>query len=420
MLVDIIMPKMGESITEGTILEWRKKVGESIERDEIFLEIGTDKVDSEIPAPNSGILAEILARPNEVVSVGVVIARIETDTGVIMEKSQDSEAIAETKPGQVSKLTDRGAVSNAGSARSDMDKSEKRFFTPVVNKIAAKAGIPISVLLKISGTGAGGRVTKQDILKFIKQEKSAPAESIKVSSAAAPAGGRTEMGNMRRIIAERMRHSLDTAAHVYVMNEVDMSLILEFIQIKGAEFYEKEKFKLTLTPFIIMAAVAAVKTFPKFNTELDGTVVIHHKHINMGLAVALEKGLMVPVIKNCEELNFLGLCRKVRDLAVRTRNKNISADELQGSTFSITNFGVFDVTMGIPIINQPNVGILGVGAVKKRAVVRESPQGDSIAIRSIMMLSLGFDHRLVDGADGSRFIQTIKQNLESMDLGSLF
>lgn len=228
------------------------------------------------------------------------------------------------------------------------------------------------------------------------------------------------MGNMRRIIAERMRHSLDTAAHVYVMNEVDMSLILEFIQIKGAEFYEKEKFKLTLTPFIIMAAVAAVKTFPKFNTELDGTVVIHHKHINMGLAVALEKGLMVPVIKNCEELNFLGLCRKVRDLAVRTRNKNISADELQGSTFSITNFGVFDVTMGIPIINQPNVGILGVGAVKKRAVVRESPQGDSIAIRSIMMLSLGFDHRLVDGADGSRFIQTIKQNLESMDLGSLF
>ncbi|MEE8335120.1 MAG: dihydrolipoamide acetyltransferase family protein, partial [Candidatus Neomarinimicrobiota bacterium] len=367
MLVDIIMPKMGESITEGTILEWRKKVGESIERDEIFLEIGTDKVDSEIPAPNSGILAEILAQPNEVVPVGEVIARIETESGAVLEKSQVLETQGK-KPVQKSKKVTKD-ISGSVRPKSEMKRNAKRFFTPVVSKIAEEAGISISDLNKIPGTGAGGRVTKQDILYYIQKEKRVPVKSIKPDPAGA-AEETVEMDNMRRIIAERMRHSLDTAAHVYVMNEVDMSLILDFIQIQGDEFYEKEKFKLTLTPFIIMAAVAAVKTFPKFNAELEGTVVIHHKHINMGMAVALEKGLMVPVIKNCEELNFLGLCRKVRDLAVRTRNKNISADELQGSTFSITNFGVFDVTMGTPIINQPNVGILGVGAVKKRAVVR--------------------------------------------------
>ncbi|MEE8437678.1 MAG: dihydrolipoamide acetyltransferase family protein [Candidatus Neomarinimicrobiota bacterium] len=417
MLVDIIMPKMGESITEGTILEWHKKVGESIERDEIFLEIGTDKVDSEIPSPNSGILAEILAQPNQVVPVGEVIARIETESGAVVEKPQDFDA-GEKKPVPESKRA-AAAFPKSVKAGSEMNRGEKRFITPVVSKIAEEAGIPISDLNEIPGTGAGGRVTKQDILNYIKQEKPAPATSIKTSTAA-PAEEKMEMGNLRRIIAERMRHSLDTAAHVYVMNEVDMSLILNFIQVKADEFYEKEEFKLTLTPFIIMAAVAAIKTFPQFNSELDGTSVIHHKHINMGMAVALEKGLMVPVIKNCEELNFLGLCRKVRDLAIRTRSKKITADELQGSTFSITNFGIFDVTMGTPIINQPNVGILGVGAVKKRPIVQESPQGDSIAIRSIMMLSLGFDHRLVDGADGSRFIQTIKQNLESMDLSSLF
>jgi len=415
MLIDIIMPKMGESITEGTILEWRKKLGDSIEKDEIFLEIGTDKVDSEIPSPNSGILAEILAKPNDVIPVGIVIARIETDSKAKIKKPETTSVTEESMHDQVSKMAEKTVIIQPLQV-----KKGKRFYTPVVNKIAAEAGISNSDLIKIPGSGTGGRVTKLDILNFIEQGKPVSELKTETDSVSAVTGEREEMGNMRKIIAEHMRHSLDTAAHVYVMNEVDMSAIMNFIQAEADNFLKKENFKLTLTPFILMSAVAAIKSFPQFNSSLEGTTIIHNKHINMGLAVALEKGLMVPVIKNCEELNFLGMCRKVRDLALRTRNKKISPDELQGSTFSITNFGIFDVTMGTPIINQPNVGILGVGAVKKRAVVQESAAGDSISIRSIMILSLGFDHRLIDGSDGSRFIQSIKQNLESMDLSSLF
>ena len=229
-----------------------------------------------------------------------------------------------------------------------------------------------------------------------------------------------EMDHMRKLIADHMRKSLDTSAHVYVITDVNMTEISNYLKQFEISFKEREGFKLTYTPFIISAVVKALHLFPDMNASIDGSSIIYHKHINMGIAVALDNGLMVPVISNCEELNFLGMCRKVYDVAIRTREKRLHPDELQGSTFSITNYGVFNVTMGTPIINQPNVGILGVGAVKKQPVVIESTSGDSIGIRSMMNLSLGFDHRLIDGAGGSKFVDSVRVNLETMDLNQLF
>jgi 2-oxoglutarate dehydrogenase E2 component (dihydrolipoamide succinyltransferase) len=228
-----------------------------------------------------------------------------------------------------------------------------------------------------------------------------------------------EMDHMRKLIAGHMRKSIDTAAHVYVVTEVDMSAIAQYVSDREDTFYKREGFSLTITPFIIQACVIAINSFPEMNASLDGTKILFHKNINIGLAVAVEKGLMVPVISKCEELNFLGICRKVKDLALRTRNKQLNPDELQGSTFSISNFGVFNVTIGTPIINQPNVGILGVGAIKKRPVVIETDAGDTIGIKSMMNLSLGFDHRLIDGSGGSKFIDFVRKNLENMNLESL-
>jgi 2-oxoglutarate dehydrogenase E2 component (dihydrolipoamide succinyltransferase) len=228
------------------------------------------------------------------------------------------------------------------------------------------------------------------------------------------------MDKMRRSIAKHMRHSLDTSAHVHLMNEVDMTRIVNYVDKNSSSFKMREGFPLTYTPFIVSACVRALQTFPDMNSSLDGTSIIRKKNVNIGLAVAVDAGLMVPVIPQCEELNFLGLCRKVRDLAIRTRNKQIRPDELSGSTFSISNFGMFNVTTGTPIINQPNVGILGVGTIKKKPVVIETKQGDTIGIRSMMFLSIGFDHRLVDGAGGAKFVETVQKNLENMDLEHLF
>ena len=227
------------------------------------------------------------------------------------------------------------------------------------------------------------------------------------------------MDHMRKLIADHMRSSIDTSAHVYVTTEVDMSKIVDYVKANESSFSQREGYRLTYTPFIIQSCVKALGQFPDMNSSLDGTSIVFHKNINIGMAVAVDNGLMVPVLLNCEELNFLGICRKVHDLAMRTRNKELNADELQGSTFSISNFGVFNVTMGTPIINQPNVGILGVGVVKKRPVVIETSGGDTIGIKSIMYLSLGFDHRLIDGAGGSQFIDSVRNNIENIDLESL-
>jgi 2-oxoglutarate dehydrogenase E2 component (dihydrolipoamide succinyltransferase) len=417
MVVDVVMPKMGESITEGTILEWRKGVGDTIATDEILLEIGTDKVDAEIPTPNSGIITEILAEPNDVVEVGKVIARIDTDeSGATPTPSKTTpEPEKEPEPPPPVPTKPEPPVSS----------TEKKYYTPVVKSIARKEGVSQEELAAITGTGKNGRVTKKDLLAHLEQRTAAqviapepPAVSVPVVSQLTDE--RVEMDKMRRSIAEHMRLSLDTSAHVHLINEVDMTHIVQYADVNGPSFKAREGFSLTYTPFIVYACVRALQAFPDMNSSLEGTTIIHKKNVNIGLAVAVEAGLMVPVIPQCEELNFLGLCRKVRDLAVRARTKQIKPEELSGSTFSISNFGMFNVTTGTPIINQPNVGILGVGTIKKKPVVIETPQGDTIGIRSIMYLSIGFDHRLVDGAVGAQFIEAVQKNLETMDLEHLF
>ena len=428
MIIDVVMPKMGESITEGTILEWRKKVGDSIELDEILLEIGTDKVDSEIPSSAAGIVVEILAEPNDVKEVGEIIAKIDTDgSGTPAE----APVVKESVPSPVPKPS-KVSIPKSSPSPSGSSGGERKFYTPVVMKIVAEHGLPLNELEMIPGSGRGGRVTKKDVLAYIEnQESSSSAPTPQVIAApvtpsmqapaptpvsSAMAGRTEEMHHMRKMIAGHMKDSINTSAHVYVMTEVDMTHIVETVKSQGDSFLTKEGFKLTYTPFMVDAVVKALLDFPEMNSSISGTSVTYHKNINVGMAVAIENGLMVPAMFNCEEKNFLGLCRSVNDVAKRTRNKQITADELSGSTFTITNFGVFGVTVGIPIINQPNVGILGVGAIKKQAVVVESPQGDAIAIRSMMMLSLGFDHRLIDGAGGAKFIERVRHYLETIKL----
>ena len=427
MLLDVVMPKMGESITEGTILEWRKKVGDPVEKDELFLEIGTDKVDSEIPSLESGIIVEILALANDVVDVGTVIARIETDESLVDISSPSKKPMKAPEPELINKPIKVEQPPSTRKKKVDSAESQngKKFYTPVVLKIASQEGIPLNELEQISGSGRGGRVTKKDVLNYIENhniiqtqvvEPAPPFSPAPLANSSALPGRTEEMHHMRKIIADHMKKSIETSAHVYVMTEVDMTSIVDFVNENENDFLSREGYKLTYTPFMVDAVVKALKDFPEMNSSLLGTSVTYHKNINIGLAVAIENGLMVPTMFNCEEKNFLGLCRAVNDVANRTRNKQISTDELTGSTFTITNFGVFGVTIGTPIINQPNVGILGVGAIKKQAVVVESPQGDAIAIRSMMMLSLGFDHRLIDGAGGAKFIERIRHYLVTMDL----
>ena len=416
MVVDVVMPKMGESITEGTILEWRKNLGDSIEKDEILLEIGTDKVDSEIPSSHSGTLVEVFANPNDVIEVGKVIAKINTDEDSTVIKTEKTKTPVVEFP---KNETSQNDIKTLTSEKKVQYTDQKKFFTPVVLKIAREEGIAISTLEALNGTGRGGRVTKRDILEYINDKPETPIKEQPQKITNISDKDVVEMDHMRKLIADHMRSSLDTSAHVYVITEVDMTDISDYLKTSEVLFKEREGFKLTYTPFIMSAVVKALHANPDMNASLNGSSIVYHKHINIGIAVAINKGLMVPVISKCEELNFLGLCRKVNDVASRTRNKQISPDELQGSTFSITNFGVFNVTMGTPIINQPNVGILGVGTVKKRPVVIENSDGDSIGIRSMLYLSLGFDHRLIDGAGGSQFIDSVRINLEEMDLNQL-
>ena len=428
MIVDIIMPKMGESIMEGTILEWRKKVGDFIEKDELFLEIGTDKVDSEIPSAVSGTLVEVIAVENDVIDVGSVIGRIETDADDAKELKPAGKQTIVSPPKSV-----KGPIKEEqGLNLKKSNPKKKKFFTPVVLKIAQDNNISLLELELISGTGRGGRVTKKDILTHIDYHRSPPVVTQEVSSgpklqskgrgsfvhldSSAIPGKTEEMHHMRKLIAGHMRVSLETSAHVYVMTEVDMTPIVDYVKIQSEPFLNREGFNLTYTPFIVHATVKTLQDFPEMNSSISGTSVTYHKNINIGLAVAVKNGLMVPAMLNCEEKNILGICRAVNDMAKRTRNKKISPDELSGSTFTITNFGVFGVTVGTPIINQPNVGILGVGAVKKQPVVVESEKGDGIVIRSIMMISLGFDHRLIDGAGGAKFIDRLRHYLETFDL----
>lgn len=425
MIVDIVMPKMGESITEGTILEWRKKVGDTVEKDELFLEIGTDKVDSEIPCLESGTIVEILADVNDIVEVGKVIARVETSTS----KNNQNEKITPSKSLPSTKSSDSLAEETLIKPTQDQLNSQKslnsdsnKFYTPAVLKAARLNKVSTAELDQIQGSGRKGRVTKKDILDYTASLKniSAPQPTDKTKTQFPTSSRSEEMDHMRKIISDHMQKSLQTSAHVHVVNEVNMTSIRNYISKKNELFKQKEGFDLTYTPFIIDSLIKALKDFPELNSSLLDTTVTYHKNINIGVAVSLNEGLMVPVILNCEEKNFLGLCRALNDIATRARTNQISPDELSGSTFTISNFGVFDVTIGTPIINQPNVGILGVGAIKKRPVVIESENGDSIAIQSMMNLSLGFDHRLIDGSGGAKFINAIRDHIENMNLENLY
>jgi len=420
MIVDVIMPKLGESITEGTIIEWRKKAGDAIARDEILLEIGTDKVDSEIPSPAGGVVVELLVQEKDVVPVETVIARIETD-GDAPVKTEEPDT--ETAKADVPDEKGESKVEEPPKKIPKSEISEKKssagrtFYTPLVRSIAEKEGISQEELAGIPGSGRSGRVTKKDVLAYLKsgREEAAPAEPSRIPMTDEV----VEMERMRQIIAQHMRKSLDTAAHVHVVSEADVTDMVEFCQKRRDQFLRQEGFKLTYTPFFIMAVVKAIQDNPIVNASLDGTTIQHNRNVNMGIAVAVEKGLIVPVIPKCEELNFLGLCRRVNDISIRARREEISPDELQGSTFSITNFGIFDNIYGTPIINQPNSAILGIGAVKKRPIVHETPGGDAIVIRSMTYLSLGFDHRLIDGAGGGKFLERVVHYLENMDTISL-
>ena len=428
MTTDIVMPKMGESITEGTILEWRKEVGDSIELDEILLEIGTDKVDSEIPSAVSGTLIEILAEPNDVIEVGKVIARIDSvgntskKEGVLKgSDSLDEKRIIQNSLDQ--NIENNMISKDVKNKVIEKKKVEnKRFYTPIVLKVASQNNISFSDLEKITGSGNNGRVTKKDILNHLNSSSdfieapsktkklTQPSESLLIDSSRVE-----EMPKMRKIISSHMKESLDTAAHVYLMTEVDMTKVVSYVLLNEDGFSSKEGFKLTYTPFIVDAVVKALIDYPEMNASLIDTKIHYHKNVNIGLAVAIENGLIVPSISSCEEKNFLGFCRSINQMASKARDNSLSIDEIEGSTFSITNFGVFGISFGTPIINQPNTGILGVGAIKKQPVVIESDGVDAIGIRNIMMLSLGFDHRLIDGAGGSKFLNSIKGNLESFN-----
>ena len=421
MIVDVVMPKMGESINEGTILEWRKEVGEKINLDEILLEIGTDKVDSEIPSSAAGTVIEILAEPNDVKEVGQVIARIDTGSSGGEVRNEPSSINEDPLEKKVKISAPEPRLDSQSESQKNALPERKVFYTPVVMKIAAENKVPFSEIEQIVGTGRSGRVTKKDILLYLeKKDHEVPDIKHPDMKVAIPVTGRSEeMHHMRKMISKHMMESLNTSAHVYVMTEVDMTSVVDFVKKKQDDFKEREGYALTYTPFIIESVIKSLKDYPEMNSSISGSTVDYHMDINIGLAVAIENGLMVPSIPNCEEKNFLGICRSVNDVAKRTRDGSVNSDELSGTTFTITNFGVFGVSMGTPIINQPNVGILGVGAIKKQPVVIEDSAGDSIAIRSMMILTLGFDHRLIDGAGGSKFLESVRKYIESMELSDI-
>ena len=419
MIFDIVMPKMGESLTEGTVLEWKKRVGESIEKDEILLEIATDKVDSEIPSPVSGTLVEIIGEVNKTYDVDAVIARVETSQISVSVPSQAvSPAVPETTsdPNKQSLRSVQPAVVSLG---------DDRYYSPLVRAVALEEGINPQELQRIPGTGFRGRVSKKDVLFYVETRGSGKPSTSKLALGLEPTGLAqrvdptaveiTEMDSMRKSIAKHMRQSLDTSAHVYCMSEADMTGIMTFIGDNNQRFKEHTGHSLTVTHFIALAVRDALLAFPLLNSSLDGTRIIRHKHLNVGIAVAVGNGLVVPPVRNAEDKTLLEISTAIAEIVVKAREKKLSLENLEGSTFSITNFGVFGNIAGFPVINQPNVAILGVGAIKKRPVVMETDQGDEIVIRHMCIFTLGFDHRLIDGAMGGQFVEAVAKNLERVD-----
>ncbi len=416
MMVDVVMPKMGESITEGTIIEWKKSIGDKINKDEVLLEISTDKVDSDIPSPSSGTVVEIIAQVNETIPVGEVIARI-SDSGKIninKETKKNNNDVSDQPSDDIEEKSIKEEIVYRPKPR---DYSNKRFYSPLVKNIAKIENISIKELDLINGTGKDGRVNKSDIIKFIKNKNLNPEvkldkelsnqTNVKMSDDVQP------MSRMRKKIADHMLQSVQISPHVYSTSEVDVTNLVEIRKSFKDKFLNDTGVPLTYTPMIIDATIKAIRDYPLMNASLDNDKIINHRNINMGIAVALkDNNLIVPVISSADEKNFLGLARSSYDLANRSRNNSLNPEEVFGSTFTVTNPGVFGGLFGMGIINQPNVAILTIGAIKKRPIVKETEFGDSIVVRHMMYITLGYDHRLIDGAYGTKFISRIVEVLE--------
>ena len=452
---DVVMPQMGESIAEGTVSKWLKSVGDKIERDEPLLEISTDKVDAEIPSPAAGVLTEILAKEGDTVPVNAVVARIAAEGESAEQKPAEAAASAEeapappqpeapkadepkprTEPTRAAEPTPEPPTANRQPPTEDdnvssLDERRRTKSSPLVRKIAAENNVDIS---QIEGTGVSGRVTKNDILDFLQQPArpaaQAPAAQPQQQPAAAAAAPQARaprptpqfaegenvrlepLSVMRKRIAQHMVQSKQTSAHVHTVFEIDFTNV-EKLRRQHKDAYAERGVKLTYMPFIVQAVIAGLREFPILNASMDESNVIYHRELNIGIAVALEWGLIVPVLKHADELNILGASRAINDLGDRARAKKLSPEDVQGGTFTITNPGVYGGLFGLPIINQPQVAILGVGGIKKRPMVVETKDGDFIAIRSMCYFSLGFDHRLIDGAVADQFMARVKQIIES-------
>ena len=434
MPTEIVMPQMGESIFEGTITKWLKKPGDKVQRDEPLFEISTDKVDAEIPAPASGVLQDIKVAEGSTVQVNTVVGTIAADgeaatpaakpvsvaqTAPAPEKSEKKEAPAAAK---TPPAPERREVIQFPHEEEDHARS-----SPLVRKIARENNVNLS---QVTGSGLGGRITKQDIMAFLESQPSATAAASTASTVpaiASPApsakpapppaaipGDLVPMTQMRKIIAQRMIESRRTSAHVHAMFEVDITRIVQLRNKTKSAFEQRHGARLTFMPFFVRAVIIALQQFPIVNASIENENIRYHRHVNVGIAVALDWGLIVPVLKNADELNFLSLQRGITDLGERARSKKLKPEEVEGSTFTVTNPGQFGAVFGLPIIHQPNSAILGVGGIAKAPVVVTDDQGnDSLAIRSLVHLTLGYDHRLIDGAVADQFMALVKKTLEN-------
>ncbi|MBP6978029.1 MAG: dihydrolipoamide acetyltransferase family protein [Bacteroidales bacterium] len=419
---ELVMPKMGESIIEATIIRWVKNAGDSIEEEDVIVEIGTDKVDSEIPSPVDGKLSEVLFKEGDVVPVGQVIA--------IITMGDDGEKASQTETESPAPQQKDAAGPVKKVEPSAEPSVPTRFYSPLVRNIARQENIAVEELEKIPGTGKDGRLTRDDLLGYIAKRELPAAKAVSpevimpkpvVSEGpkvlASPGDELVEMDRMRRLIADHMVLSKKTSPHVTSFIEVDMSRVVTWRDAVKDEFFRREKEKLTFMPIIVEAAARALKDFPGVNASVDGYTVILKKNINIGMATALPSGnLIVPVIKNADQKNLLGLAKTINDLAGRARNNKLDPDDIQGGTFTITNLGTFGSLTGAPIINQPQVAILGIGIIRKKPVVVETGEGDMIGIRSMCILSLSYDHRVVDGALGGMYLQRIASYLTNFDI----
>jgi pyruvate dehydrogenase E2 component (dihydrolipoyllysine-residue acetyltransferase) len=426
MPTDVIMPQMGESIFEGTITKWLKKPGDKVQRDEPLFEISTDKVDAEIPAPVSGVLQEIKVSEGTTVQVNTVVGTI-SDGGSAAAAKASAPASAPAEKKEAAKPAPTPPPQPAPEVRHEAEiHDEDVRSSPLVRKIARENNVDLS---QVTGTGLGGRITKQDIMAFIERgpeiaaaaptPSAPPVQAPPARSAPAPApaaipGDVVPMSQMRKIIAQRMIESRRTSAHVHAMFEVDLTRIVNLRNKLKSGFEQRNGARLTFMPFFVRAAIIALQQFPIVNASMEGESIRYHRHVNAGIAVALDWGLIVPVLKNADELNFLGLQRGITDLGERARTKKLMPTDVEGSTFTITNPGQFGAVFGLPIINQPNSAIMGVGGITKQPMVITDKDGsDSIAIRSVVHLTLGYDHRLIDGAVADQFMALVKKTLEN-------